>query len=460
MTLPTKTKKYLDYYYQSRVQTLGISGYHISFQTHEIENYSGYFGYSDLIRKTPLRPNHRFPAASVTKLFTAARIMQLIADGRCRLSTPLRQIFPSIKRTQKIGAVTIEQLLSQRAGLIRDSIDVTGWGYVKSFITFEELKNQLSDRILKTTCKPWYSNYGFALLGLIISELDQLDYEDSLKENIFEPLALKQTSFESDKFAIKRYTECDGDFYPIPEGNKNAFNASGGVISTPADIHKFIRAYLISSELIGSKQLLHKLKTGGKKFGGGVYSLGCAIIQSADETIFCHGGADVGCYSFAGVTSKSNRSFVSYSSETFLDIVGDPRQACLGLLNLMSYLEKDKTSRKRKSNSKDFNSLKKMTGENRNFFGNHYLYDNDSEFLTLSLRSWDPMHLASRIYLDPQNKLMIHHLNELNAMHYSDEPVVLAPTSAPYSYTAAGDARFSNAQFKKFVKKLGSKKKS
>jgi D-alanyl-D-alanine carboxypeptidase len=76
------------------------------------------FGSADLRRRTTLTPRHRFRVASHSKSFTAAGIMALREAGTLRLDDPVGQHVTGLHRS--VATVTLGQLLSHSAGIIRD----------------------------------------------------------------------------------------------------------------------------------------------------------------------------------------------------------------------------------------------------------------------------------------------------------------------------------------------------
>src|SRR5688572_19916221 len=82
--------------------------------------YSRAIGYSQIngTERKPLTAANRFRIASITKMFTATMILQLVEDGKLKLTDTLDKFFPQIPNAQNI---TIEQILAHRSGL-HDSI--------------------------------------------------------------------------------------------------------------------------------------------------------------------------------------------------------------------------------------------------------------------------------------------------------------------------------------------------
>src|SRR5881397_3911041 len=82
--------------------------------------YTRAIGYNQIngTEKRPLTAANRFRIGSITKMFTATMIFQLVDEGKLKLTDTLDKFFPQIPNAQKI---TIAQILAHRSG-IHDSI--------------------------------------------------------------------------------------------------------------------------------------------------------------------------------------------------------------------------------------------------------------------------------------------------------------------------------------------------
>ena len=78
--------------------------------------YSRAIGYSQIngIEKKPLTTANRFRLGSITKMFTATLILQLVEEGKLKLTDTLDKFLPQVPNAKKI---TIEQILSHRSGI-------------------------------------------------------------------------------------------------------------------------------------------------------------------------------------------------------------------------------------------------------------------------------------------------------------------------------------------------------
>lgn len=78
--------------------------------------YTRSIGYSQIngTEKKPLTAANRFRIGSITKMFTASMILQLVEEGKLKLTDTLDKFFPQVPNAKKI---TIEQILWHRSGI-------------------------------------------------------------------------------------------------------------------------------------------------------------------------------------------------------------------------------------------------------------------------------------------------------------------------------------------------------
>ena len=150
------------------------------------------FGVADLGTGTALTPRHRFRVASHSKSFTAAAIMKLREAGRLELDDPAGRFVDGLHPT--VAEVTLAQLLSHSAGLIRDGTDAGQWQDRRPFLSEDELRAALAEApTLPPNSRFKYSNHGYGLAGLIIEAITGESYRDWIRREIVAAAGLKET---------------------------------------------------------------------------------------------------------------------------------------------------------------------------------------------------------------------------------------------------------------------------
>ncbi|HEX6278826.1 MAG TPA: serine hydrolase domain-containing protein [Pyrinomonadaceae bacterium] len=257
--------------------------------------YTRTIGYSriDGTRKTPLTPSSRFRIGSITKMFTAAMILQLIEERKLKFTDTLDKFFPQVPNAGKIAIV---QILSHRSGIPNVRRDQNSQGNVN---TTPITKDEMLALIAKATpdfepdSNQSYSNSGYFLLGLIIEKLTGKSYEEALRTRITSKIGLKDTypatgSIDVNKNEALTYMNLGGDWKQVPETHPSILFGGGAIVSTPNDLAKFIQA-LFDGKIV-SKESLASMKTirDGDSLG-----LGMEPYTFAGKTFYGHtGGAD------------------------------------------------------------------------------------------------------------------------------------------------------------------------
>lgn len=158
------------------------------------------YGLANIEIGTPVSPETVFEAGSITKQFTATAIMLLAAEGKLRLDDSLATYFPAAPPAQ--GAVTIRQLLTHTSGIpdVSDgTADTHGADGVVDFrreYTEDELaRAYLAQRLESPPGTKWnYCNACYDLLGFLIHRVTGKFYGDYLRERIFSPLGMVNTT--------------------------------------------------------------------------------------------------------------------------------------------------------------------------------------------------------------------------------------------------------------------------
>lgn len=255
--------------------------------------YSRAIGYSQIneTAKKPLTPANRFRIASITKMFTAAMILQLVDEGKLKLTDTLDAFFPQIPNA---GKITLAQILGHRSGIPNVRRDQSAQPNVN---TAPITKDEILALIIKATpafepdTKHLYSNSGYFLLGLVLEKVTGKSYAAALAERIASKIGLKDTYTATGRIEVNEkesltYIHTGSDWKQVPETHPSILFGAGAIISTPADLARFIQA-LFDGKLI-SPESLNRMKT--MRDGEG---LGMEPHSFAGKNFYGHaGGAD------------------------------------------------------------------------------------------------------------------------------------------------------------------------
>ncbi len=203
------------------------------------------YGQADIARRERMTPRHRFRVASHSKSFTATAILRLKEEARLRLDDPVGShvegLHPSVAR------VTLGQLLSHGAGVVRDGTDAGQWIDERPFAVEAELRSALTaPLVIPPDSRMKYSNHGFGLLGLVIEAVTDESYSAWITRNIIRPSGLKETTPDT---PLARGTPVArghsgelplGERVVIPADNPtHALAPATGFVSTASDLVRF-----------------------------------------------------------------------------------------------------------------------------------------------------------------------------------------------------------------------------
>lgn len=204
------------------------------------------FGHADLSRGEALTPRHGFRVASHSKTFTAAAILRLRELRRLQLDDPVGRHVGGLRAD--VGALTLAQLASHSAGLVRDGVDATQWSLQRPFLDEAALRADLQHApTLAAGTRFKYSNHGYGLLGLAIEAVTGERYADWVQREIVEACGLQETA--PDVHALPRHTKlAQGHSAKQPLGRRVAIDvgmstralaSATGFVSTAADLARF-----------------------------------------------------------------------------------------------------------------------------------------------------------------------------------------------------------------------------
>jgi len=299
--------------------------------------YQNAIGYSQINKdlKTPATVKTKYRVGSITKMFTAVMIFQLIEEGKLSLETRLSVYFPQVPNAQKI---TIAEMLGHRSGLH----NITGDSVYTTYMTGPKSEAELIAIIahpkpdFEPDTKFAYSNSNFELLGYIVEKLTGNTYAEELKKRITSKIGLADTYYgtKANPANNEAYSyQYTGQWTQMPETDMTIPGGAGAIVSTPSDLIKFIDA-LFAGKLISPANLA-QMKTMKDHYGGAMmYGMGMMMIPFDDKKGFGHGGSIDGFLNFL-VYFPDDKLAIAYTSN---GVRYSPSEVIMGALNI--YLDR------------------------------------------------------------------------------------------------------------------------
>ena len=211
----------------------------------------GVAGHRDIAAKAPVTRDTVFRIASMTKSFTAMAIVKLRDEGKLSLDDAAERYVPELKSLRYPSSdsprITIRHLLSHAEGFPEDN----PWGDQQLAATEAQLSEMVRKGIPFSNTPGVayeYSNYGFAILGRIVTNVSGKPYRDYVAEAILRPLGMKSTTLEPGavpKDRIARGYRWEDNIWkeepPLPDG---AFGAMGGMLTSLDDLGRYVGTFL------------------------------------------------------------------------------------------------------------------------------------------------------------------------------------------------------------------------
>ena len=155
------------------------------------------YGVADLEQGAAMESGSVFRIASLTKAFTAAAVLRLVADGRLSLDQRAAEL---LSDRSWLGDITVEQLLNHTAGLSDYAEDPTGAASRAVARTPAEMVDWIGHLEPVSRFEPgtsWaYSNSNYAVLGLILEVVSGRPYAELLRDTVLAPAGLAATAVD------------------------------------------------------------------------------------------------------------------------------------------------------------------------------------------------------------------------------------------------------------------------
>lgn len=260
---------YVDSWLDYRVWKLRTPGAQVAIWFDGEIQMSKAYGVSNLDTGEELRSDHLFRVASHSKTFTATAVMQLLEAGTLRLDDTAGQWIPRlVEQGSSLAKVTVRELLSHSAGVIRDGLDANFWSHSRPFPDEAELLEIAIEEgtVRQPESSFKYTNIGYSLLGLIIGAASGTQYNDYVTEHIVEKLGLTKTGPE---LVASRAGEYAGghsgltssyERKVIPHVDTRAMASATGFYSTAEEMVTFASAHFFGDDRLISDRSKNEMQ--------------------------------------------------------------------------------------------------------------------------------------------------------------------------------------------------------
>jgi CubicO group peptidase (beta-lactamase class C family) len=277
-------------------------------------------------------PDTVFEIGSITKVFTALLLADMVERGEVRLDDPVRRFLPASVTVPSRGGkeITLVDLATQTSGLPRDSVEVDLNSETSPYAqyTARELYAFVGSYRLERDpgSKYEYSNVGFGLLGHALALRAGVSYEDLLRSRIFEPLGMTSTTITLNaEQRSRRATGYNGKQSAVQPWAGGVIAPTGSINSTAADMLKFGAAMVDPKSPLKSA---FARMTSVRRPSDGPRSdqvLGWGIFRLGPNELVGHSGGTFGFQTRLIVDLTRKRSVVAWingQGESVTDLVG------------------------------------------------------------------------------------------------------------------------------------------
>lgn len=292
--------------------------------------WEGAAGWADVAHRIPMTPDVRSRVGSVSKLWTATVVMELVEERKLRLDDTVAKWLPGVFPYG--GEITVRELLNHTSGMIDDN-DIQArpeyWlgkirdtGMRKELLAFGaasskspaiavpprfEMRVAASLPLLFAPGTQYhYSNIGYKTVAAVAEKAAHASLDDLYRRYIVEPLRLDTAGYDptasiAGPHALGYVVEAGGKAKWNAGAGEGNLAASGGVVISAADEAKFLVA-LVQGRIV-SRPYLRQMEAPGLAS----YGLGTGVGTICSRRVYTHGGATTSYMAEVAVSGDGKR---------------------------------------------------------------------------------------------------------------------------------------------------------
>jgi CubicO group peptidase (beta-lactamase class C family) len=264
------------------------------------------FGFANLDSREPVTPAHQFRLGTASKALTSAAVGLLLDSGRLQLDEPIQTYVPEFPK--KPWPVTLRQLMGHLAGVRNDGGDESPL-YSQHCQRPVEALPFFADRelLFEPGTQYRYSNYGWIVVSAAVESAAGTPFLTFMQEQIFDPLAMRDTREES---ATKEIHDRATFYFPryaadptyglhlIRDLDLSCYAGASVFLSTPSDLVRFGMAIgsgkLLPPATIELLQTSQRLPSGDETGYGLGWDLETVTLAGEPTRVVGHDGESLG----------------------------------------------------------------------------------------------------------------------------------------------------------------------
>lgn len=303
-------------------------------------------GLADRASGIPVHPGTRFATASLSKMFTAVGVLDAAGRGELGLHERVVDVLPADRRPRTLDAdVTVHHLLSHTSGIadyFEEDEDLPGyredygdiWDRIPNYRVrdYAALLPLFAD--LPPVCPPGtayhYSNAGYVLLGILLSQVSALPFAEAVTTRVFGPAGMTDSGYPA--FDEVHPDVATGHLAPLVPGGPWRTNiysvhpvggGDGGAVVTAQDVERFLRAVQRGGVWRGVRpeDVLTRRAAGRERWAPG-YG-----VEVREDGVFGKDGGDPGVAAVSRYRASTDTSVVLLANVDWDTVTGLPQLA-------------------------------------------------------------------------------------------------------------------------------------
>jgi CubicO group peptidase (beta-lactamase class C family) len=271
-----------------------------------------------------------FQIGSVSKLFVAHALCELVVSGDLKMETTLKEMLPFIAyKDTNIAKITLRQLANHTSGLPRLPVNIFV-GQTDSLQPYENytytmLYSFLGNYTLvrKPGSSYEYSNLGVALLGhaldLYLQKHKNTSLSQYLKKEVFDKLDMKNTTLELSESQTKLLLQPYSKNKKVPNWKFDVLKWAGAYYSTSEDLAKFLYQFITKTPVFSKEVIKLEKEITFEVNPSMKVSYGWHITPLDEAIVYWHNGNTYGNSAFIGFTDTGKLIAVLSNSNRVLD---------------------------------------------------------------------------------------------------------------------------------------------
>ena len=234
----------------------------------------------------------KFRVASITKLFTAQAVMQLVENGKLSLDDDVGKYLPEFNGKN----ISILELMTHHSGL-KDRIKPKK---VRSLASIQNYFKRSIDKQRKLKKSFKYADLNFNMLGAIVAKVSEKSYPDYINSHILMPLKLSNTGFIQLSNAFFPDVEPYINGWILRKASQRPFDPSfapsEGLVTTTNDLLTWLAATLSQDEKLLQTKTYQQMLIPRKntEWGKIKMGLGWQLYSNEHGKVIQHAGSVMG----------------------------------------------------------------------------------------------------------------------------------------------------------------------